>query len=202
MLPRSLVAQLDLDKLEVVEGSFVSKELRLRHTDLLFRVPFRTPRKGQRYVYVYVLLEHQSKTDPDMPFRVLEYVVRIWAKLRADEPHRGTLPLVVPLVVHHGARAWSAPRSVHEMVEGLAEHPELQRFVPNLDLPIDDLAVASDAELMNRPLAPVARVAPGCCATGAMSTPSSPTWSTGPRCWPWWPSSTQMKSKRCCAEYC
>ncbi|MCB9662073.1 MAG: Rpn family recombination-promoting nuclease/putative transposase [Sandaracinaceae bacterium] len=159
MLPGSLVAQLDLDKLEVVEGSFVSKELRLRHTDLLFRVPFRKPRHGQRYVYVYVLLEHQSRADPDMPFRILEYVVRIWAKLRADEPHRGTLPLVVPLVVHHGARAWSAPRSVHGMVEGLAEHPELRRFVPNLDLLIDDLAVASNAELMGRPLAPVARVA-------------------------------------------
>ena len=66
MLPRSLVAQLDLDQLEVVEGSLVSKELRLRHTDLLFRVPFRKPRNGQRYVYVYVLLEHQSKADPEM----------------------------------------------------------------------------------------------------------------------------------------
>ena len=151
MLPGSLVAQLDLDSLEVVEGSFVSKELRLRHTDLLFRVPFREPRHGQRYVYVYVLLEHQSRADPDMPFRILEYVVRIWAKLRADEPRRGTLPLVLPLVVHHGARAWSAPTSVHAMVEGLAEHPALRRFVPNLDVLIDDLAAASNAELMGRP---------------------------------------------------
>ncbi|MCA9577885.1 MAG: Rpn family recombination-promoting nuclease/putative transposase [Polyangiales bacterium] len=65
--------------------------------------------------------------------------------------HRGTLPLVVPPVVHHGARAWSAPTSVHAMVEGLAEHPALRRFVPNLDVLIDDLAAASNAELMGRP---------------------------------------------------
>ena len=37
------------------------------------------------------------------------------------------------------------------MVEGLAEHPALRRFVPNLDVLIDDLAAASNAELMGRP---------------------------------------------------
>jgi predicted transposase/invertase (TIGR01784 family) len=72
ILPSTLVAQLDLDKLELVEGTFVSRELRLRHTDLLFRVPLLKPRSGHRYVYVYVLLEHQSQVDRDMPFRMLE----------------------------------------------------------------------------------------------------------------------------------
>jgi hypothetical protein len=86
-------------------------------------------------------------------------VVRIWAKLRVDHPGRATLPLVVPLVVHQGARAWSAPTSLHDLVEGLADHPGLRPFVPNLDLLIDDLAVASDEQLMNHPLAPVARLA-------------------------------------------
>lgn len=159
MLPPALVAQLDLSRLELVDGSFVSRELRFRQTDLLYRVPLRRPRKGRTHVYIYVVMEHQSKADPQMAYRMLEYMVRIWAKLRAEHPGQAMLPLIIPLVVHHGARAWSVPRRLHELVEGLAEHPELGRFVPNFELLIDDLAVATNADLMARPLAPVAQVA-------------------------------------------
>jgi hypothetical protein len=116
-------------------------------------------RNGRTHVYIYVVMEHQSKADPQMTYRMLEYMVRIWAKLRADHPGQKKLPLIIPLVVHHGARAWSAPRRLHELVEGLAEHPELGRFVPNFELLIDDLTIATNAELMARPLAPVAQVA-------------------------------------------
>lgn len=158
VLPPKLVAQLDLSRLELVEGSFVSGELRLRHTDLLVRVPLRRPRNGRTHVYIYVVMEHQSKADPEMVYRMLEYMVRIWAKLRADHPEQQKLPIIIPLVVHHGARAWSAPRALHQLVGGLAEHPELRRFVPDFELLIDDLAVATNAELMARPLAPVAQL--------------------------------------------
>jgi len=159
MLPPKLVAQLDLSQLELVEGSFVSRELRLRHTDLLFRVPLRRPRNGRTHVYIYVVMEHQSTADPDMAFRMLEYMVRIWTKLRAGHPGRKKLPMIIPLVVHHGARAWSAPRTLHELVDGLFEHPELRHFVPDFERLIDDLAVATDEDLMARPLAPVAQLA-------------------------------------------
>lgn len=159
MLPPALVARLDLHRLELMDGSFVSRELRFRQTDLLFRVPLRRPRKGRTHVYIYVLMEHQSKADPQMAYRMLEYLVRIWAKLRADHPGQKTLPLIIPLVVHHGARAWSTPRRLHQLVEGLADNPELGRFVPNFELLIDDLAMATNADLMARPLAPVAQVA-------------------------------------------
>lgn len=153
------MAQLDLSQLELVEGSFVSRELRLRHTDLLFRVPLRRPRNGRTHVYIYVVMEHQSTADPDMAFRMLEYMVRIWTKLRADHPRRKKLPMIIPLVVHHGARAWSTPRTLHELVDGLGEHPELRHFVPDFELLIDDLAVATNEDLMARPLAPVAQLA-------------------------------------------
>lgn len=159
VLPPRLVGELDLSRLEVMPGTFVSRELRLRHTDLLVRVPFRRPRGGHTHAYIYVVLEHQSKVDPEMPYRMLEYMVRIWTELRLEDPSRWTLPVVIPLVVHHGARPWSGPRTLHALVEGLDEQPELRRFVPDFELLIDDLAVATDAQLMARPLAPAAQIA-------------------------------------------
>ncbi|WP_425432570.1 Rpn family recombination-promoting nuclease/putative transposase [Jiangella alba] len=38
---------------------------------------FTAPVEG-REAFLYVLIEHQSSTDPLMPFRMLRYVVRIW----------------------------------------------------------------------------------------------------------------------------
>ncbi|MCA9536246.1 MAG: Rpn family recombination-promoting nuclease/putative transposase [Myxococcales bacterium] len=154
VLPAVLLAALDLSRLEHIPGTFVGPDMAHRHTDLLFRVPL-----GGRLVYLYLLMEHQSRPDPLMPLRVLEYLQRVWSKLLRNERGRKTLPPVLTLIVHHGPGGWTAPRSLHEMVEGLDEFPQLRPFVPNLELLIDDLAHVSDSQLLARPLTPVPRVA-------------------------------------------
>lgn len=156
VLPAQVVEALDLDALELVPTSFVDPQLAQRHVDLLFTAP----RRGSgSAVYVYFLVEHQSEPDPLMPWRVLTYVQRIWESLLRDDPERRSLPPIVPLVVHHGAGGWSAPRRLHEVVDGLREVPTLRRFVPDFELLIDDLARVPDDELRQRPLAPFPRLA-------------------------------------------
>lgn len=93
-----------------------------------------------------------SEPDPLMPWRVLTYLQRIWAAVLRDEPGRRSLPPIVPVVVHHGAGGWSAPHRLHELIEGLAELPELARHVPELELLIDDLVAVPDERLRTRPL--------------------------------------------------
>ena len=154
VLPAAIVGAVALDQLERVPGSFVDEELAQRHTDLLFRAPRRDTGEP---LYLYFLIEHQSEPDRWMPLRVLGYVQRIWETLLRDESPRH-LPPVVPLIVHHGESGWSAPRSLHELVHGLDELPALRPFVPALDLLIDDLVAATDAELQVRPLAPFQRL--------------------------------------------
>ena len=106
VLPAVLLAALDLSRLEHIPGSFVGADMAHRHTDLLFRVPL-----GGRLVYLYLLMEHQSRPDALMPLRVLEYLQRIWSKLLRDEPGRKTLPPVLTLVVHHGPAPRARPRT-------------------------------------------------------------------------------------------
>src|SRR5260370_39785967 len=99
VLPAEGRAQLDLATLRVSQGSFVDEELRQAHTDLLYAVRSRTGRQA----LVYVLFEHQSSFDALMPLRLLRYIVRIWEQWLRDHPGSSTLPVVVPVVLHHGS---------------------------------------------------------------------------------------------------
>jgi hypothetical protein len=87
-----------------------------------------------------------------MAWRVLTYVQRIWDAVLRAEPKRASLPPVVTIVVHHGEGGWSAPRRLHDLVEGLRDHPELRRYVPDFEMLVDDLASADDEALKARPL--------------------------------------------------
>lgn len=156
VLPADVVAALDLDALELLPASFVDAELAQRHADLLFAAPLRADRTR---VLVYFLVEHQSEPDPLMPWRVLTYMQRIWESLLRAQPERRSLPAIVPVLVHHGAGGWTAPRRLGELVEGLDDAPTLARFVPEHDLLIDDLARVPDEELRQRPLPAFPRVA-------------------------------------------
>jgi predicted transposase YdaD len=161
VLPRELVAVLDLGKLELIPGSFVDNAMRERHTDLMFRAPVRGRRRRGRplYVYLYFIFEHLSWPDPLTPFRLNQYMDRFWARLLQESPTRKTLPIIIPLIVHHGPGGWRGPRTLHDMIDGLDELPALRRFVPNFELLIDDLALATDAQLAGRPLLPAPKVA-------------------------------------------
>jgi predicted transposase YdaD len=147
-LPPALVARLDLDRLALVPGSLVDATLRWRHTDLLFTVPL-----DGRAAFVYVLIEHQSSADPLMAFRMLRYVVRVWERYLADRPGATRLPAVVPLVVHHNERAWTAPVQVRDLVD-LA--PELadgwREYLPRFQFLLDDLVRVDERALRERPL--------------------------------------------------
>jgi hypothetical protein len=154
-LPAAVADRIDFSTLRVEAGSFVDEELRFRHCDLLF-----SARVAGRDALVYVLFEHQSSSDPLMALRMLRYVVRIWDVVLEREPGRTSLPLVVPVVLHHGERPWSGATQIADLVD-LAEdgRVSLSPFVPRFGFAVDDLAVLSDAALLVRPLPAAAKLA-------------------------------------------
>src|SRR5213082_2707993 len=64
--------RLDFSRAERVNRSFIPADLQKRESDLIFRVPFLQPKEEGPEVWLYILLEHQSRPDPLMPLRVLE----------------------------------------------------------------------------------------------------------------------------------
>jgi predicted transposase/invertase (TIGR01784 family) len=96
------VAQLLAPELpEQVPGSYVDEELAQHHSDLVFRVRL----KSGDPALAYLLLEHKSSSHPATRLQLLRYVVRILTKWY-QENDQLPLPVVVPLVAHHGPRGW------------------------------------------------------------------------------------------------
>lgn len=62
------------------------------------------------------------------------------------------------VIVHHGEYGWNAPTRLHELVEGVAKLPELQRLVPDFQILVDDLVRQPDDELQRRELPPFPKV--------------------------------------------
>lgn len=155
VLPPEVRGRLDLATLELSAGSFVDEELRHLHSDLLYTV--RT--KSQREALVYVLFEHQSSFDPRMPFRLLRYVVRVWERWLRDHPETSSLPIVVPVLLHHGAAMWQAAPDLAPMIDADPELLDAVRpFQPLFRFFVDDLAALSLEQLSSRALHALGRL--------------------------------------------
>jgi hypothetical protein len=154
VLPGALAARLDLGQLTQVPDSFVDEALKWRFSDLLFTVPL-----DGRQALVYVLVEHQSRADPLMAFRMLRYVIRIWdAYLRGHQQAR-RLPVVIPLVVYHGRGRWASPVQLLDVLDAGPEAiSAARRYLPGFEFLLDDLTGVGDRELRGRPLTAPARV--------------------------------------------
>jgi hypothetical protein len=149
VLPAAVVSQVDWSSLRRESGSVVDTELRETQSDLLFSARVR----GGRTVLFYVLLEHQSTVDRWMALRMLRYVVRRLELWRKEHPESELLPVIIPLVMHHGPHGgWTAPRRVEELFEFPEEEEELWRaLVPRFEYGVDDLTSQREEALLARP---------------------------------------------------
>src|SRR5699024_7907955 len=70
------------------------------------------------WLYLYLLLEFQSRSDRWMALRLMNYVGLLWQDLvrsRQLAPG-GRLPPVFPLVIYNGRPRWSAPRRLQPLL--------------------------------------------------------------------------------------
>ena len=111
-VPGDWIERLDFSTLERLGNSFVSADLRERHSDLIWRLRLRGD--GDGWVYLYLLLEFQSTSDPFMAVRLLTYVGLLLEEIIRKEKLRpgDRLPAVLPLVIHSGRGRWRAPENV------------------------------------------------------------------------------------------
>ena len=102
-LPESLAGDLVWSSLALQDASFVDEQMRDSESDLLYAIE-RTA--GEPPAWLYLLLEHQSKPDRWMPFRLLKYCCRIWDRDRRTRRRERELRPIVPMVFYQGRRRW------------------------------------------------------------------------------------------------
>ena len=116
---------MDENSLQRVNGSYTSESGANRHEDMVWKVSL-----GDRWLYVYLLLEFQSRSDKWMAQRMHVYVSLLLDDLRRQNQLSpgDKLPPVVPLVLYNGQEAWSAATDLADL---LASAPEgLQSLQP------------------------------------------------------------------------
>jgi len=106
------LAELDLETLEKVSGSYVADDLRDREDDIIWRVRFH-----DRWLYLYLLLEFQSTVDPFMTVRILTYLGLLYQDLQRQQPSGQKLPPVLPIVLYNGKPRWTAATDISQLIE-------------------------------------------------------------------------------------
>jgi hypothetical protein len=155
ILPKAVRELIAWETLDGANGSFIDGGLADRHGDLLFVARLRTSAPAT----AYLLLEHQSTSDPSMPLRVLSYQTRIWSRFRKEQP--GTrLPPIFGVLVSHAPGGWAAARSLDELLDPeVMAIPGLAALMPRCSMIVEDLATRSDDDLRARALAPFQKLA-------------------------------------------
>ena len=150
----TLAGELVWSTMTLKPGSFVRSDLSTKYTDLLFSVEV----MGGGSAFVYILLEHQSTSDRDMPLRMLGYMVEIWERRRRN--HAGALPPIVPVVLAHPSPGWRAPTRLWQLIapspsvaNGLADRG------PAFELLVEDISSWPDRELRAKSLSAFAKLA-------------------------------------------
>ncbi|HEX7184237.1 MAG TPA: Rpn family recombination-promoting nuclease/putative transposase [Thermoanaerobaculia bacterium] len=150
------VERIDLGSGERVDASFVSPKHENRESDVIWK--FR--RHDGEPVFVYILLEFQSRPDPSMPVRLMGYVSLFYQRLMAGQPATDwrKLPLVIPVVVYNGWEPWNVATDLGSMIGELDSSAEIYR--PQLRYRLVNEAVYSPEELaaLNSPVADLFRI--------------------------------------------
>jgi predicted transposase/invertase (TIGR01784 family) len=141
--------QIDESRLELISGSFVTKDFKDKETDIVYRADI----AGTDVIF-YILLELQSKVDITMPFRLHVYMVELLRRLFANSGKKirktkgFRLPAIVPIVLYNGASEWSCVKSFKEYLAGY------ELFVPNVidfEYILINVNETNEAELLANP---------------------------------------------------
>lgn len=158
VLPPALLARLDLTTLKLSARDTYIDDATLGQlfSDLVYEVQL----AGRPALVCFVLYEHQSTEDPLLIVRISSYVAGVWRGWLADNPGARRVPAVIPVVLYHGPKPWSAPTSLVEVIDlepddlaAVGEH------VPSFSFVLDDLSAVDESDLRSRDVAVLGRVA-------------------------------------------
>ena len=115
-VPEALATGLDFSGLQRVNPKFHSgrRSARRREGDVIWRLP---TCKGTD-IYLYLLIEFQSKSDWWMPVRTQVYQGLLWQQVIDERKLKAgaRLPPLLLLVLYNGIQRWKAPTDIRDLI--------------------------------------------------------------------------------------
>ena len=126
------------------DHGYITEDFQSRANDVVWRF-----KVAESWVYVYLLIEFQSRVDPYMALRMMVYQGLLYQELiRSKEVSPGALPPILPIVLYNGSQRWTADTDVYELiadVPGFMEH-----FKPHARYFLIDEQTHTDEELASQ----------------------------------------------------
>jgi predicted transposase/invertase (TIGR01784 family) len=124
------VKDVDFSAMELTNKSFINKNDKEYHDDLVWKVKLKNRKEP---LYIYLILEFQSKEDHFMALRMVNYVTSFYIDyVKTQKPaKKRELPPVLPAVIYIGKKRWKAPGNIKELIA--APYKDLAGYVPSMD---------------------------------------------------------------------
>lgn len=114
-LPSDLLKRVDLNNIEVQPRSYINDVGKETAVDVLFKTTI-----DGKEAYIYFLMEHQSRPDKLMSFRLLKYLVNVTDQ-HIIETGTTSLPLIYPVVIYHADKPYPYSTDIRDIVNAPRE---------------------------------------------------------------------------------
>ena len=110
------VSQLDFERAERLDKSFVSDHYKETEADIIYKVPLRD---SDKVIYLCLLIEFQSDVQRFMVLRSLQNRCNFYMDfVQSNTNVRGLLlPAMFQLVLYNGDERWTAPNNIDQLIE-------------------------------------------------------------------------------------
>ena len=122
-LPEDLAKVLDLQKIVVKHDSYLTEELKMFFSDLIFEVPLR---EKNAEVEIILLFEHKSSPDEWVVFQVANYVFSHWIKCISNKEK---IKPIIPIIYYQGKARWQ-PVDIKKCFQDYSE--EILTYLPKV----------------------------------------------------------------------
>ncbi len=114
------VKDLDFESCETIDKSFISDHYKETESDIVYKL-----KQKDKEVYIFILIEFQSKVERFIALRVLNYITNFYIDYLKSNRKVKKLPAIFPIVLYNGDGKWTAPIRFAELIE---DHERLGRF--------------------------------------------------------------------------
>lgn len=100
--------ELKEEDIELCPTNYITKSYENKYCDVVYKVINKEKAQGS----VYILIEHQTKVDRKMAYRIYEYTAEIIRK--AIKEDKGVIPRVYPIVLYMGEQKWNVETNIDD----------------------------------------------------------------------------------------
>ena len=118
IINKAIDTKIEIKDIEKYKNIFVNKVFQNREADIVYKMKDKN---------IFFLIEHQTRIDYSMPFRILEYEVAIMKSaidMNKIKTKNYKLPLVISIVLYTGNRKWNAAEYLQKSQETLGNIKE------------------------------------------------------------------------------